>query len=507
MVEDDRSTYDTLFTSFLPIIKRRRRIVYMTLVAAAGTAIGYHYFVGQRYEAYVLLRVGQGIKDRTPGQSQNPFEGVDLAARIDSVARIGMTDYVIRQAASQVGFERLAPAKHSAIATGTQTLAAKLFDPILKLFTPTQAHQIISKPADATADSTTSPTRLVRDPNATIVDDLREDLSSRQEGRSDILRISYRASDPALAAEFVNSLAYILVANYADVTQIAGAESFFQQQTRRLEEEAEKAAAELQAFSVNAQIYSVVDQRTLLLKRLNDLAAQLTATRGSMVEKKGFKQALMDELLLMRPVYQSKMVSSIVRNIGGPHYKPSPDVLSEQSGSFGELPPILLIKVYQDNMSSLMKTNADLMGLSDFEKSLDTEIEKVNDELVTLASKEAEYNRLRGVLSRASAAAENYGNRTIEEKINSDIAKRAQLSSVRVVQTAEVPDLPIFPRTSHLALLTLLLGIGSGAAAAVMIELGGLRSTGRPAGGDNGRVVAHIGQRYYRRDEMLGPAE
>jgi succinoglycan biosynthesis transport protein ExoP len=65
------------------------------------------------------------------------------------------------------------------------------------------------------------------------------------------------------------------------------------------------------------------------------------------------------------------------------------------------------------------------------------ELDKINEELASLSSKEAEYDRLKRVLTRASAAADHYGSRVIEEQISQDIAKKTQLSSVRVIQRAE----------------------------------------------------------------------
>ena len=506
MVNSHTSTYDAIILNFFPIIKRRRKILYTSFLAAILLALGFHYLVGPRYEAYVLLRVGQGIKDRTPGQVQNMFDGVDLTARIDSVARIGMTDYVIREAATPVGLLRLSPKPPSSLEIDARALVAKWANAIQAFFPAISRINPSTTPEPNAINSSTS-TRQIRDPTSTIVEGLREDLTARQEGRSDILRISFRGNDPATAAEFVNSLGHILIANYADVTQISGAGSFFQQQTTRLEQEADEAAAALHAFSSSTQIYSVSDQRSFLLKRINDLATQLTAVRGSVVEKKGFKQAVVDDLLLLRPVYQSKTVTGIVKNIAGSGYQQNKGTMADTNTDYGELPPILLVKVYQENMSVLMKVNADLTGLETLESTLGSEIDKVNDELASLVSKEAEYNRLRSALTRASTAAENYAIRTNDEKISADISKRAQLSSVRIVQSAEVPVTPVFPKTWQLILLTIVLGLGSGAISAVALELASNRSSERNPRNDNNQVVTQLGPRYYRRDELLDSAE
>jgi len=138
--------------------------------------------------------------------------------------------------------------------------------------------------------------------------------------------------------------------------------------------------------------------------------------------------------------------------------------------AFEEAPPLLLVKVYQDAMANLLKANTDLNGLLRLEKLLVVELEKINGELASLSSKEAEYERLKRVFIRASTAADHYGSRVIDEQINLDIAKKAQLSSVRVVQVAEKPAQPVFPRMTHLVALALAGGILLGSAIALLLE-------------------------------------
>jgi polysaccharide biosynthesis transport protein len=259
------------------------------------------------------------------------------------------------------------------------------------------------------------------------------------------------------------------VATQSDLVHIPGADIFFQQQSKRLEQEAEKAGSDLRNFSVSASIYSVVDQRSLLLKRADDLSSQIAATRGSIEDRKGQRQAIADQLHVLRPVNQSKTVTGIVNNLRGRDARDSENAVGNVP-AFEEAPPLLLVKVYQDAMASLLKANTDLNGLLRLEKLLVAELEKINGELASLSSKEAEYEGLKRVLVRASAAADHYGSRVIDEQINLDIAKKAQLSSVRVVQVAEKPIQPVFPRMMHLVALALAGGTALGSAIVLLLE-------------------------------------
>ena len=412
------NNYSHWLTDILPILWRGRRAIYVAVVLTSAAAFLFHSTVGERYESYALLRVGQGIKDRATSGLLG--EGPDLTSRIESLARIATTDQVIRLAASEIGFNRLFKKDESSLtsavrewlASGVQALPAQ-FDflkPGIFDFLKPQVN-------------------------------LSDLISAKAEGRTDILRLSFRHPDQAVAAQFLNELANALIVTQADLVQIPGAEVFFQQQTKRLEQEAEKAGTDLRNFSVATATYSVEDQRNLLLQRAGKLSSMLASTRSSIEDRKGQKQAILDQLVILRPGSQSE-----------------------------DTPPLVVVKVYQDAMANLVKVNTDLNGSLNVEKELTVELDKVNKELASLSSKQAEYDRLKRELTRASAAAEDYGSRVIEERLSQDIAQKAQLSSVRVVQRAEKSALPMFPRAAHLVLLALVGGIALGSAFAVMLE-------------------------------------
>jgi len=456
-------------------------VTYLAIVLTSGVAYIFYSAVGERYDAYALLRVGQGIKDKQSSTVNAAFsEGMDLSSRVDSLARIVTTDHVIRQAAARVGFDRLSkkPEQPGAISRFVQFVTSYDY---LQLI-PKQLAFL--KPASPpTLEGEADGKGQALDPEAAqqlaVIGALRDRISARAEGRSDLLRITFRYRDSAIAAEFVNELANSLVLTQADLVQVPGADIFFEQQNKRLEAEAEKAGTDLRNFSVAASIYSVADQRTLLLKRADDLNTSIATTRGQIEDRKGQKQAILDQLAILRPVYQSRTVTGIVSNLRGRDYKESDNHVGVAQNE--EAPPLLLVKVYQDAMASLLKVNTDLNGLLRVEKLLVTELEKINSELALLSSKEAEYDRLKRVLTRASAAADHYGSRVIEEQINLDIAKKTQLSSVRVIQQGERPSSPVFPRLIHIVMIALVGGVMLGAAMAILLELAAVRRQQRQA--------------------------
>jgi uncharacterized protein involved in exopolysaccharide biosynthesis len=458
IVKVNEFDFGYILANILPILWRRKGVLFASVFAMSAAAFAFYSVIGDRYEAYTLLRVGQGIKERAGGN--NPLgDGIDLTSRMDSISKIAVTDHVVRLATIQVGPDRLFDESHATLFSRfRQAISEYLFQ---------------KRPPDVTESEGLT---------QSVLGGPRGGISARQEGRSDILKISFRHPNRTVVADFANALSHSLIAVQGDLVQVPGADVFFQQQVKRLEEEAEKAAADLQKFSIEASIYSVAEQRALLLKRASELSTQIAATRGTIHDRKGQRQSIADQLLVMRPVTQSKTVVSIVNRLGGRDDKDRNSLAHNSVGNvpgFEEQPPLLLVRVYQDAMASLLKINSDLNGSIHLEKLLEEELQNVNAQLADLSSKEAEYDRLKRVLTRASSAADQYGARMIEEQTSVDIAKRTQLSSVRLIQDAEKPTAPLFPRISHLVVLALFGGFAAGAAIAAMLEIAKLRQQKR----------------------------
>jgi uncharacterized protein involved in exopolysaccharide biosynthesis len=443
-----------LFTNPFGLFWRRQWIIYLCLFVTSGAAFLYYAVSGERYEAYTLLRAGQGIKERSGNATNSPLgEGVDLQSRMESLSRIAKIDHVILEAAAAVGYDRLSSNSNS-------TLLAQFWQWGKEIdFGDAFAREPAgSRPRPEEQAAMQPEARAEIERNQSAILSLRDRVIAKQEGRSDLLRITFRHADPSIAASYLNELANALVAIQGTDVQMPGAQEFFQQQTKRLEEEAEVAAANLKTFSVDASIYSVDEQRQLLLKRANDLAAAISTTRGTIEERKGQRQAITDQLQVLRPVSQSKTVSRIVKTLGGQDPRKAAESAAKESDQPDEIPPLLLVRVYQDNMSTLMKVNADLNGSTLLLSQLGAELENVNKDLASLSAKEAEYGRLKRALTTSSAAAAHYANRILEEEISSEVAKKSQLSSLRVVQRAITPTAPVFPQIPHLISLALIGG-------------------------------------------------
>lgn len=231
------------------------------------------------------------------------------------------------------------------------------------------------------------------------------------------------------------------------------------------------AAAKLAKFSKDAAIYSSTEQRALLLKRASELASSISDARGTIAERTGQKRSYTEQLLGLRPVTRSPVISSLVTNLGVKgRGKISLQAERERSDvkPFDSEPPLLLVRVYQDTLTSLLKVNAELSGVVDLNSQLTAELEKVNKELLAIPDKEAEYNRLSQTLRLAKDELEKYSRRAVEEEINAGLAS-SRISSLRIAQVAIPPEYPIFGLIFFIP-LALILGIMAALCSAIILE-------------------------------------
>jgi len=410
-----------------------------------------HGVVTRRYEAEALLLIGKGVNSR-------PSDTNDLRGIINSLASIAVTDDVVSTAATKVGIDRL-------LSDGKRTSEA--------------------------------PSEVLRDTYLALPE-IKSAISVKGDEKSFLLRIAFRHSDPAVAADFVNALTEILSGQVDAIRP--GARGFFEGQRLRLEAEVKRSSDDLARFATSTSTYSVHDQRELLLKRASELASSLASARGAVAEKNGQKQALTDQLRQLRPVAQSPVVSGLVDALGSPPGGSRPPADDKRPASD---PPILLVKVYQDGMFALLKVNSELVGLNNLEASLKEELVKINQDLSDLAKKEGEFEQLQRNVAVASASAETFGKRIMEEEINSDLAN-AKLSSVRIVQAAVQPLRPVYPRLS----ITLLLGLIGGSVASIatvlLLRMRARRVATVPARSESDRSVSKSLRELL---ELLGAAD
>jgi len=133
-------------------------------------------------------------------------------------------------------------------------------------------------------------------------------------------------------------------------------------------------------------------------------------------------------------------------------------------------PPMLLVRVYQDTIQNLVKTNSEIAGLKAAQDSQRRELVSIDAELTQLSANEAEFERLRLEVTQAKERVEAYAKRAAAQQ-SEEAMHAGKLTNIQVVQPATIPIEASFPKPKIVIALGLISGIILGLAAALLAGL------------------------------------
>jgi uncharacterized protein involved in exopolysaccharide biosynthesis len=100
--------------------------------------------------------------------------------------------------------------------------------------------------------------------------------------KTNLIAVSYGASDPQLAAHVLQSLASVYLEKHMEVHRPQGQLRFFDQQTGESRRQLEEAEGKLVEFTKSHDVVAAAQQRDLMLQRLNDTEASYQQTKVEM---------------------------------------------------------------------------------------------------------------------------------------------------------------------------------------------------------------------------------
>jgi uncharacterized protein involved in exopolysaccharide biosynthesis len=357
------------------------------------------------------------------------------------------SETVIRRAISAVGAERLYPSK------------------------PRADHEPQNAKADFLGASTKfifqsleAPTRAVFQRLFPVlpVDDhayinAKRHLTIRQEPQTDIIIVTFRNADPHVAVEFTNALVHNFRQRYFEVYSNTGAVDFFWEQKRKSEEAFARSSTALAEYSSKNGLFHIEEQRRLLLQQRSAMDAALLVTRGSIAEKESQAAAIPAQLAQMK---QPLARSSQLRDMIVP--KEGQAAVREMStpplSGIADDPPLLLVRVYQDTVASMVRTHTEVAGLHALEAQQEESLKGIEDQLTSMGEREAEFERLQLEVIQAKANAELFSKKAFEEQLAQDLNER-KFTPVQVLQEATMPLEPIWPRPAVLLVLGFVLSV------------------------------------------------
>jgi uncharacterized protein involved in exopolysaccharide biosynthesis len=405
------------------LVWRHKFLSVLSLCAGLAAAFVVSAVVKPTYDASATIIVGPGASDRM----QDPLQ---QARANESLARLAESEEVVRDAVEKVGLDALAipPERHTSAYLDNIGIVRAVVDWAKDFALSHPWLNVIPESSPRTA------TPLER-----ALPVVSKALFVRADRNSDLIRISFRHKDPAVAAEFSNAIANSLIERKLRLFNMEQTAKFYDEQAEVFNAQIRRASETFRAFSVANGVYAIAQQKELLIRRESELAASLFTTRASIADKRGQAEKLASELHVLKPVAASSFVSTVVDSL-----RPRPSLEANEEGGARQLtiqasePPLLMVKVYQDSMALLFKLGAELSGLTALEAETASQLDKLHAELAQLASKEAEYDRLERAVTEATLNADAYANRAVDEEVKTRLTE-AKISGLKIFEYASAP--------------------------------------------------------------------
>ena len=116
--------------------------------------------------------------------------------------------------------------------------------------------------------------------------------------KTNLIAVSYDASDPQLAAHVLQSLASVYLEKHMEVHRPGGQLHFFDQQTGESRRQLEKENKKLMDFTKSRGVVMAAQQRDLALQRVDELEASYQQTQAEMSENEHRVEELRSQLRL-----------------------------------------------------------------------------------------------------------------------------------------------------------------------------------------------------------------
>jgi uncharacterized protein involved in exopolysaccharide biosynthesis len=267
---------------------------------------------------------------------------------------------------------------------------------------------------------------------AAAIDRFIHDLEAQADSRSSIIDVSFKHSDPELAARAVNLLGDLFVERYLAMYQDPRANAFLEEQFGKLKQQLRQSEERLLAFKQRHGLTSSVSEEQHLLREMQTgLREQLTDTRSQ------------------HAALQGKAAE-----------------LQRQMSDHGTL--------YGNLQAELLRNAAEVKALRAREDGLEAKIAEQQSRLDALERMRDDYNHLE---KQVKADEDNYRLylTKFEEVRMAGAMDKERIVSVRVLEAADIPDVPVRSKLELLTVMSAPLGLLGGVALAILLQL--VRST------------------------------
>lgn len=315
--------------------------------------------------------------------------------------------------------------------------------------------------------------------------------------KSSVIQISFRHEDPQVAAKAVNLLVDFFKEKHLQVFS-SPQSSFLEGQVAVFRKKLLTSESEMQSFKQKNRVYSLDEQRSLLLRQRTDLASEMMAARNSIDElemRLGTLRARTKALTSSNALYtqterdkiivdaKSKLLAlEITQQELLRKYREDnrlvvenrkqiqlvKEFLRDQEADIGRK-VMTGNSVYQEATKDAVKTEADLSAQRAKYATLKLQLGQLDGEIKALDLREKEMQNLKRELATNEKNFQVYGDKMEEARIIDDL-NRLKMANISIIQPAQVPIAPIKPNKGMNILLGIFFGALSGVGFALLSE-------------------------------------
>ena len=264
-----------------------------------------------------------------------------------------------------------------------------------------------------------------------------KDLKVEGVKKSNVIRISFQHRDPEVAATALAFLVDVFKAKHLEVFSNSQS-SFLEKQLAEYEQRLKRSESALEAFKQENQIYSVEEQRSLLLKQRVDLDTALKATHSRV-----------DEL--------QKKIASYREQLPG---------IAQNKARYTQPDSN---PVYQEVEKEMLKAETEFASQRAGAVTIARQLAQLDRTIQAVDQKQNELRNLQRELSTNEKNYLTYVEKLEQARISDELDKQ-NIANISVVQAPATPRKPVKPNILLNIVLSVLLGAVSGLGYAFFAE-------------------------------------
>ena len=326
-------------------------------------------------------------------------------------------------------------------------------------------------PVQGSAAGTTETARQSR-----MIDSFLARLTVAPIRNSRLVDVRYKSTDPAMAANVANTLARAYIEQNLEFKFMSSKEAsdWLGQQLAEQRKKVEDSETALQRYREKGDAIALEDRQNIVVQRLSDLNQAVTKARTDRIEKEAVYRQLegIQANRAALDTFPAIMSNSFIQQLKSQ----LADLQRQQAqlaDRLGEKHPEM-IKIASAIQSTEDKLQAEIykvvqavknefLSAQSQERTLSAALDAQKNDALALNRTGIEY----GVLAREAESNKQIYQSLLQRTKETSISGALKTSNIRIVDTAEVPRSPIYPKKRN----NLLLGLLGGALGAIALGL------------------------------------